>query len=169
MTASGAEKVNPEDLNGISLGDQIIDGKVVEIFESETEECTPLYYDEEGNVYDCVTVANEGTTQIVIGRDVISDGNGVELSAAGEEQTDLIIDGSLVATGGTFTVHLLKGRNTYTGKITLYSDGTLYLIGPDGLEMPINEKGDFTLIVGSERFSFVFTAADLAVLRACLP
>ena len=71
--------------------------------------------------------------------------------------------------GGTFTAHLLKGRNTYTGKITLYSDGTMYLIGPDGLEMPIDEKGDFTLIIGSERFSFVFTAADLAVVRACLP
>ena len=411
FAASDAEKVNPEDLNGISLGDQIIDGKVVQVYEAEQEDGTALYYDEEGNVYDCVTVANEGTTQIVIGRDVISGGNGVELSAAGEERTDLIIDGSLVATGGTsvvlkddttlgnnltltvwemtadrdgdyvkreeydektdskklvadreaekaiqyiirvdpsqegiihtngtrdykgrevanegdiivlkidvpaglmidevygdqahnkliqdsygnyfmivprgggvlfsvilkdyvepepepqpepkpqpdpepkpvpqpdpepkpapepdpepkpepkpepqpepkpepkpepqpepqpideginkpaeiavhvvrpllsvtditgsvqlncfrggtFTVHLLKGRNTYTGKITLYSDGTMYLIGPDGLEMPINEKGDFTLIVGSERFSFVFTAADLAVLRACLP
>ena len=382
FAASDAEKVNPEKQNGFALGDQIIDGKAVEVFEGETEECTPLYYDEEGNVYDCVTVANEGTTQIVIGRDVISDGNGVELSAAGEERTDLIIDGSLVATGGTsvvlkddtslgdnltltvwemtadkdgdyvkreeydettdskklvadreaekaiqyiirvdpsqegiihtngtrdykgrdvanegdiivlkidvpaglmidevygdqahnkliqdsygnyfmivprgggvlfsvilkdyvepepepqpepkpqpdpepkpapkpepkpepqpdpkpideginkpaeiavyvarplltatdltgsvqlncfrggpFTIHLLNGRRTtFTGKITLYSDGTLYLIGPDGLEMPINEKGEFTLIVGSERFSFLFTEADLAVLRSC--
>ena len=69
--------------------------------------------------------------------------------------------------GGIFKAQLLKGRNTYTGKITLYSDGTMYLIGPDGLEMPINEKGDFTLIIGSERFSFIFTAADLAVLRTC--
>ena len=33
--------------------------------------------------------------------------------------------------------------------------------------MPINEKGEFTLIVGSERFSFLFTEADLAVLRSC--
>ena len=71
--------------------------------------------------------------------------------------------------GGIFKAQSLKGRNTYTGKITLYSDGTIYLIGPDGLEMPIDEKGDFTLIIGSERFSFVFTAADLAVVRACLP
>ena len=72
FAASDAEKVNPEDLNGISLGDQIIDGKVVQVYEAEQEDGTALYYDEEGNVYDCVTVANEGTTQIVIGRDVIS-------------------------------------------------------------------------------------------------
>ena len=449
FAAGSAEKVNPGNLNGISLGDQIIDGKAVEVFEAEQTDGTALYYDGEGNVYDCVTVANEGTTKVVIGRDVISDGNGVELTAGGEEKTDLIIDGSVVTDGGTsivlkdddtvlgdkltltvwemtadrdgdyvkretfnettgkkklvadreaekaiqyiiridpsqegiihtdgtrdyqgrnvanegdiivlkidvpaglmidevygdhqahskliqdsygnyfmivprgggvlfsvilkdyiepepepqplplpqpdpepqpvpvpepkpepepqpepnpepnpepqpepepepapepepepkpepkpepqpepapapepepapapapepnpepepqpepqpmnnsinkpaeiavhvvrpllsatditgsvqlnffrggtFTAQLLKGRNTYTGKITLYSDGTLYLIGPDGLEMPINEKGDFTLIIGSERFTFVFTAADLAVLRACLP
>ena len=104
FAASDAEKVNPEELNGFSLGDQIIDGKVVQVYKAEQEDGTALYYDEEGNVYDCVTVANEGTTQIVIGRDVISDGNGVELSAAGEEKTDLIIDGSLFATGGTSVV-----------------------------------------------------------------
>ena len=70
--------------------------------------------------------------------------------------------------GGTFTAQLFNKRHTtFTGKITLYSDGTLYLIGPDGLKMPINEKGDFTLIMGSERFSFIFTAADLAILRTC--
>ena len=87
------------------------------MYEAEQEDGTALYYDEEGNVYDCVTVANEGTTQIVIGRDVISDGNGVELTAAGEEKTDLIIDGSLVATGGTSVV--LKDDTALGDNLTL--------------------------------------------------
>ena len=111
---SGAEKVNPEDMNGFSLGDQIIDGKAVTVFETEKEDGTPLYYDAEGNVYESFTVANEGTTQLVIGGDVISDGNGVELNAGGEERTDLIIDGSVVATGGTSVV--IKNDDTVLGE-----------------------------------------------------
>lgn len=110
----GAEKVNPEDMNGFSLGDQIIDGKAVTVFETEKEDGTPLYYDAEGNVYESVTVANEGTTQVVIAGDVISDGNGVELNAGGEERTDLIIDGSVVVTGGTSVV--IKNDDTVLGE-----------------------------------------------------
>ena len=33
----------------ISLGDQVIDGKVVQVYEAEQEDGTALYYDEEGN------------------------------------------------------------------------------------------------------------------------
>lgn len=117
FAASGAEKVNSEKLNGISLGDQIIDGKVVEVYEAEQEDGTALYYDEEGNVYDYVTVANEGSTRIVIAGDVISDGNGIELTAAGEEKTDLIIDGSLVATDGASVV--LKDDTALGDNLTL--------------------------------------------------
>ena len=124
--ASSAAKVNPGNLNGISRGDQVIDGKVVEVFEAEQEDGTALYYDGEGNVYDCVTVANKGSTRVVIGGDVFSDGNGVELTAAGEEKTDLIIDGSLVATGGTSVV--LKDDDTVLGdKLTL----TVWEMTPD--------------------------------------
>ena len=124
--ASSAAKVNLGNLNGISLGDQVIDGKVVEVFEAEQEDGTPLYYDKEGNVYDCVTVANEGSTRVVIAGDVISDGNGVELTAAGEEKTDLIIDGPLVVTGGTSVV--LKDDDTVLGdKLTL----TVWEMTPD--------------------------------------
>ena len=126
FVASSAAKVNPGNLNGISLGDQVIDGKVVEVFEAEQEDGTALYYDGEGNVYDCVTVANKGSTRVVIGGDVFSDGNGVELTAAGEEKTDLIIDGSLVATGGTSVV--LKDDDTVLGdKLTL----TVWEMTPD--------------------------------------
>ena len=126
FVASSAAKVNPGNLNGISLGDQVIDGKVVEVFEAEQEDGTALYYDGEGNVYDCVTVANKGSTRVVIGGDVISDGNGVELTAAGEEKTDLIIDGSLVVTGGTSVV--LKDDDTVLGdKLTL----TVWEMTPD--------------------------------------
>ena len=124
--ASSAAKVNPGNLNGISRGDQVIDGKVVEVFEAEQEDGTALYYDGEGNVYDCVAVANKGSTRVVIGGDVISDGNGVELTAAGEEKTDLIIDGSLVAIGGTSVV--LKDDDTVLGdKLTL----TVWEMTPD--------------------------------------
>ena len=126
FVASSAAKVNPGNLNGISLGDQVIDGKVVEVFEAEQEDGTALYYDGEGNVYDYVTVANKGSTRVVIGGDVFSDGNGVELTAAGEEKTDLIIDGSLVATGGTSVV--LKDDDTVLGdKLTL----TVWEMTPD--------------------------------------
>ena len=126
FVASSAAKVNPGNLNGISLGDQVIDGKVVEVFEAEQEDGTALYYDGEGNVYDYVTVANKGSTRVVIGGDVFSDGNGVELTAAGEEKTDLIIDGSLVATGGSSVV--LKNDDTVLGdKLTL----TVWEMTPD--------------------------------------
>ena len=126
FVASSAAKVNPGNLNGISQGDQVIDGKVVEVFEAEQEDGTALYYDGEGNVYDCVTVANKGSTRVVIGGDVFSDGNGVELTAAGEEKTDLIIDGSLVATGGSSVV--LKNDDTVLGdKLTL----TVWEMTPD--------------------------------------
>ena len=124
--ASSAAKVNPGNLNGISLGDQVIDSKVVEVFEAEQEDGTALYYDGEGNIYDCVTVANKGSTRVVIGGDVISDGNGVELTAAGEEKTDLIIDGSVVATGGSSVV--IKDDDTVLGdKLTL----TVWEMTPD--------------------------------------
>ena len=126
-----AEQVNVSTIGGESIGDYCIDDVIVPMFKAEQADGSVIYYDNEGRVYNVFGKVEKGTTKVRIGNDANSNGTGIEFTGKGDEQTDIIIDGTLNAQGGPAVV--LKNEEAAIGdNLTL----TVWKISPD-------KDGDF--------------------------
>ena len=126
-----AEPVDVSAMSGESLGIYYLNGELTSLFKVEKPDGSCIYYDDQGRVYNIIDKAEKGSTKVRVGDDVFCNGTGIEFSGKGDEQTDIIIDGTLNAQGGPAVV--LQNEEASIGdNLTL----TVWKISPD-------KDGDF--------------------------
>ena len=126
-----AEPVDVSTMAGESLGVYYLNGELTSLFKVEKPDGSCIYYDDQGRVYNVIDKAEKGETKVRIGDDVFCNGTGIEFTGKGDEQTDIIIDGTLNAQGGPAVV-LMNEEASIGDNLML----TVWKISPD-------KDGDF--------------------------